>query len=325
MLIAIAPAQAQQSGTDASALRVLSFNILQGGGNAANVGFSNQDFGGSRYDELASVILQSDADVIGIQEDDRSGRLLTALGKGWKRKGSIYSKYDLTLLLNENWMSVGRLRLPTGQSIVVVNCHWRPSDYGPFQVQDYLRQRGRVEDPVDFEQRILRSSDKTSGDRGYEQTLNALKPFLADQEMIVLTGDFNEPSHLDWTARSAEDGMDRWIDNPTETPLRFRIRWRGSRLLADAGLRDAYRSFYVDEVRHPGNTWTPSYPENSAGRRAYSDQVLDRIDMIYFAGPGLRLRSAAVLGESRDVAEIVRDGRWPSDHRAVLAVFDIAP
>ncbi|MCH2597104.1 MAG: hypothetical protein MKZ95_15100, partial [Pirellulales bacterium] len=106
---------------------------------------------------------------------------------------------------------------------------------------------------------------------------------------------------------------------------RFRIRWRGSRLLTDAGVRDAYRSFYVDEVRHPGNTWTPSYPENSACRRAYSDMVLDRIDMIYFSGPGLRLRSAAVLGESRDVAEIVRDGRWPSAHRAGLAVFDIAP
>lgn len=141
----------------------------------------------------------------------------------------------------------------------------------------------------------------------------------------MLTGDFNEPSHLDWTARAATDGRDRWVKNTSDVPLRFPIRWRGSRLLADAGLRDAYRTAFPDEVRHPGNTWTPPYPENTPGRRPYGDQVLDRIDMIYFAGPKLRVRSAAMIGESREAAEIAFDGRWPSDHRAVLTVFDIVP
>lgn len=32
-----------------------------------------------------------------------------------------------------------------------------------------------------------------------------------------------------------------------------------------------------------------------------------------------------MIGESEDTAEITYDGRWPSDHRAVLAVFDIVP
>jgi endonuclease/exonuclease/phosphatase family metal-dependent hydrolase len=321
--MAVAPALAQTDRDDEPTLRVLSFNILQGGGDASNVGFPNRDFGGSRYDELAAVIRLSKADVIGVQEDDSSDRLLTAMGEGWKRDGSIYSKYDLTLVRKGGWMTVCRVQLPSGNTIVVANCHWRPSDYGPFQVQDHLRKHGTPDDLTKFEQQILESSDKTRGDRGYQQTLEAIKPALAAQETIVLTGDFNEPSHLDWTARAAKNGMDRWVQNPTSVPLRFPIRWMGSRLLADAGLRDAYRTALPDEVRHPGNTWTPPYPENTPGRRPYGDQVLDRIDMIYFAGPGLRVRSAAVIGESQGAAEITYDGRWPSDHRAVLAVFDI--
>ncbi|MEM7261844.1 MAG: hypothetical protein AAF488_07605 [Planctomycetota bacterium] len=50
-------------------LRVMSFNILQGGGNATNVGFGSARFGGSRFDELAKVILETETDVVGIQED----------------------------------------------------------------------------------------------------------------------------------------------------------------------------------------------------------------------------------------------------------------
>jgi hypothetical protein len=44
--------------------------------------------------------------------------------------------------------------------------------------------------------------------------------------------------------------------------------------------------------------------------------------MIYFAGK-LKLRSAAVIGESKEMSDIVFKGRWPSDHRAVLSDFDV--
>jgi hypothetical protein len=57
----------------------MSCNILQGGGDASNVGFSNRDFDGSRYDELVAVIRLAQADVVGVQEDDGSDRLVTAL------------------------------------------------------------------------------------------------------------------------------------------------------------------------------------------------------------------------------------------------------
>ena len=314
---------AASGGQQRTELRVLSFNILQGGGDASNVGFSDQDFGGSRYDELAAVIHLVKADVVAVQEDDGSGRLLASLGKGWKRQGSIYSRYDLVQLDKAPWLAVCRVQLTESESVVIANCHWRPSDYGPFQVQERLQQEGAPRDVGVFEQQVLAFSDKTAGDRGYRQTLEAIQPWLDAEENLVLCGDFNEPSHLDWTARAASEGMDRWVRNPSGVPLRFPIRWTGSRRLADAGLRDAYRTAYPDEVRHPGNTWTPSYPDGTPGRRAFGDQVLDRIDMIYFSGPQLEVRKAAVVGESKETAELVFDRRWPSDHRAVLAVFSL--
>ena len=49
--------------------RLMTFNILQGGGNAKNVGFGNELFGGSRIDEITSAIKLAEADVVGIQED----------------------------------------------------------------------------------------------------------------------------------------------------------------------------------------------------------------------------------------------------------------
>lgn len=90
-----------------------------------------------------------------------------------------------------------------------------------------------------------------------------------------------------------------------------------------AGLKDAYRVRFPDEVTKPGNTWTPPYKTGVAGRCAWEDQVVDRIDRVYFGGPGIRVTQAAVVGEGRQTCEIAPPGPWPSDHRAVLAVFEI--
>lgn len=307
--------------TNLAKLSVLSFNILQGGGNAANVGFRNQEFGGSRLDEIAAVIRRSKANVVGIQEDDRTGKLLAELGDEWTRVGSIYSTLKLTSIAKAKWLTVVRVETEKGP-IVVANCHWRPSNYGPFLVQDYLRKNGVPDDLLAFEKAILKESDRTSGDRGYQQTVDALRPLIESGESVVVTGDFNEPSHLDWTKAAAENGMDRWVKNATATPLRFPISWTGSRVMKKLGLKDAYRTRFPNETQSPGNTWTPPYPDKTPGRRPYSDQVLDRIDMIYFAGK-LKLRSAAVIGESKEMSDIVFKGRWPSDHRAVLSDFDV--
>ncbi|EAQ81093.1 putative endonuclease/exonuclease/phosphatase family protein [Blastopirellula marina DSM 3645] len=302
---------------------MLSFNILQGGNDANNTGFSNKRFGGSRHDELAAVIKQTQADVIGVQEDTSSDRLLTALGDNWRRAGSIYSKYPLTPISVDRLPTVCRVHLPSGDSIVIVNTHWRPGPYGPYDIQKDIRQNGAPQNFDLWEQQILDGCDKNHGARGYQETVDTIQSYVAAGETVILTGDFNEPSHLDWTKRAAEQGLDRWVENPTHVPLRFAIAWRGSQMLEQAGMRDAYRTAFPDEVEKPGLTWTPTYPAGTPGRHPNADRVLDRIDMVYFTGANLRVNDAAVVGESAAFSEIVFPGEWPSDHRAVLVEFEI--
>jgi hypothetical protein len=84
---------------------------------------------------------------------------------------------------------------------------------------------------------------------------------------------------------------------------------------------DSFRQVHKDEVKKPGNTWTPSYPIKTPGRRPYGDQVLDRIDRIYHHGNNVQVLSAEVVGEKGEKSDIVIKGRWPSDHRAVVIEY----
>lgn len=305
---------------------VLSFNILQGGGNAGNVGFPDSRFGGSRFDDLANIIVATKADIVGVQEDANNNSLLTALGPDWNRQGNIYSKLKLEPLGPKGGMlRACRVLLPSGDTLVFVNCHWWPTGgYGPGMVFKRIVSDSIPEDLNVFEKEILEATKEiANGPRGYKATVNLVQPFLKADEKVILVGDFNEPSHLDWTERYAKEGKDRLVKNPTQTPMRFKIEWPGSKALKDIGLSDAYRTVHADEVTHPGITWTPPYADGTPGRANYSNQQLDRIDRIYFNDSQLISESASTVTGREGNGEIKLDCDWPSDHWAVLATFEI--
>lgn len=316
--------QAQSLSDGRQTIRVMSFNILQGGDNAGNVGFGDARFGGSRIDEIAQVIQAAKADIVGVQEDCSHDKLLLALGEGWYRQGSIYSRFALSDATVKPWLTKVRVVLGESQSVTIVNCHWLPpvNGYGPDVVQAALRKGGPI-DPVTLEEHVLSRCSVPNGPRGYNSTLDVLKPLVEAGETVFLTGDFNEPSHLDWTAADAEKGTDRWVSNPTAIPMRFAIAWPGSRALEKLGMIDSYRSIHPDEVAKRGNTWTPPYAPGTPGRRPYHDQCLDRIDRVYHFGPLCLPVDAVVVGESATEADIVPECQWPSDHRAVVVEYSI--
>ena len=119
----------------------------------------------------------------------------------------------------------------------------------------------------------------------------------------MILGDFNEPSHLDWTDRAAAADI-----HPLAVPFPF------SRALGAQGFVDAVRAVYPDEVAKPAFTWTPN--------AAADDPAVhhDRIDFILVRGGGLTVESVAVVGEKSPEADLVVTP-WPSDHRAVRAVI----
>lgn len=118
----------------------------------------------------------------------------------------------------------------------------------------------------------------------------------------MLVGDFNVPSHLDWTAEAA--------------PLRGGygpVPWPVTLAAEAAGLRDSYREAHPDPVRDPGTTWSPVNPE---------PEPQDRIDYVLYAGSGLRVLDSTTLvtGEPRPEPHVAGNA-WPSDHAAVVTTF----
>ena len=306
-------------------ISVLTFNILQGGHDASNVGFPNSRFNGSRFDDLANVILETNSDIVGVQEDTNTDSLLFALGDNWNRCYNIYSKFKLVPLKSHgNLLNSCRVYLPSGDSLVFVNCHWWPGGgYGPEIIKQRILKENIPANLKVFEKEILEATKQiANGPRGYQATIDLIQPYLNSNEKVILVGDFNEPSHLDWTERYVSNGKDRWVKNPTLTPLRFAIEWHGSKALENIGLSDAYRIVNTDEVTQPGITWTPPYQNGTPGRQDYENQILVRIDRIYFNNQGLNCKAASVVTGSKGNGEIKLDCDWPSDHWAVLAVFE---
>lgn len=59
-----------------------------------------------------------------------------------------------------------------------------------------------------------------------------------------MTGDFNEPSFLDWTRRYVDYNMSPFV-----------VNWPTSKSIHDLGFKDSFRTFYHDEVKDPGLSW----------------------------------------------------------------------
>lgn len=118
---------------------------------------------------------------------------------------------------------------------------------------------------------------------------------------VFVMGDFNEPSHRDWTAKAVQAKLQ---------PVK--VAWPTTSGLESLGFVDTYRAAHPDEVSHPGLTWTPTTAENDP------EDHHDRIDYVFAKAPGLAVLRSAVLGEKSERADIVITP-WPSDHRAVVS------
>jgi hypothetical protein len=142
-----------------------------------------------------------------------------------------------------------------------------------------------------------------------ETTIHALKPLAAQGIPVVLTGDFNSPSYLDWTPAVARH----------RALVPYAVKWPASEALSDAGFVDSYREVYPNPVKHPGYTWSPGGPET---RR---HDFPDRIDWVLHAGPATAI-GTALLGEpgGRDVDQAFGPP-YPTDHRGVTATLRLTP
>lgn len=145
---------------------------------------------------------------------------------------------------------------------------------------------------------------------------------------VLLAGDFNEPSHLDW----GESSKDLFDHNGTVVP------WQNSIKLIENGFLYTYRTKYPDPVTHPGLTWAANNTDVQLAKLVWTPEAddRDRIDFIYyFPNEQLTLEDVTIVGPVGSIAKgkrietnhgqdkfLAPKGIWPSDHKAVLATFE---
>ena len=128
---------------------------------------------------------------------------------------------------------------------------------------------------------------------------------------LLVGGDWNCPSHLDWTEATAERFPYR--RHMPELPV--------SRLMERAGFSDAYRVIHPDPVKYPGDTWSPLFRERDG-----KALPMDRIDRLYCKSnrqtSRLRPIRATVYPEVLEKNEVpTLERQFPSDHAALLIEF----
>lgn len=289
--------QPKGDATDPTTLRVMSFNLFHGG-----------EEGKQPFQQTLKVIEAARADVVGIQEtemkngSDSAARLAKMLNWHYLPQGQrtgIISRFPLGESTPRKWGVA--LKLPSGRQIHVFNAHLSAAPYQPYQL---------VGIPY-FNAPFLKTADEAiaaaKATRGgqVERMLGELKPILAKGEPVFLTGDLNEPSFQDWTVAAAKAGK---CPLPVEFPT--------TKAIVNAGLRDAYRLAYPDEVKHRGDTWTSMPPKDKAERH-------DRIDYV-FVSNGVEVKQFQIIGEDEKLADVVVRP-YPSDHRAVVAQLVLPP
>ena len=284
-------------------VKVASFNILYGGD---EVDYSTghphwcQDAAGcaETVERVAGAIRASGADIVGMQEGTGNGcRIAAMLGWECNPRLQILSRFPLIDPPGGDGIYIYAEVAP-GRVIALANVHLPSDPYGPY----FPREGWTLGEVLALEQELRMPA--------IQPQLADLPPLAASGIPVVLTGDFNSPSHLDWTAAVS-------AVRPVDVP--YPIDWPVARSLADAGFVDSYREVHPNPVADPGFTWTPGYPRERKGV-----EVHDRIDWVLHAGPAKALASAVVGEAAYDGTDIAVDP-WPSDHRSVVSTLRVTP
>ncbi len=239
----------------------------------------NVEYGGSKATD--AVMRDLDADVVGVLESyNRLPEIAKAAGYPYYDVGlQILSKYPILEPSGADGL-YSYIEVRPGEAVAMINTHLDYVQDGP----NRLNRGVPVADVLATEDEVRLSS--------MQKLLPSADRLLGDDWPVLLTGDLNEPSHL---------------DEP--------IAWPVSKAVTDAGLRDAYREAHPDVAADPGHTW---------GSVAGSKGSPRRIDYAYVGGP-VDVISSEVVGESGGDSVDRGYPKWTSDHRAVLSELKATP
>ena len=265
----------------------------------------NIELGGEGVDfsSVARAIVASDAQVVAIQE--ACGRMpQIASDLGWPHydvRSQVVSMYPL-LTPSDAAEGAILVELDGGHVIAVVNVHPPSRGYGPIRVE-----HGAGVGQVLRRERKVRLAT-------LRPQLDYAAKLLASRIPVVFLGDFNAPSHRDWSSQMVG----------AREHVRYPVEWPTSKAAEEIGLSDVYRVVFPDPTTHPGLTWPASRPFVRGYNPARNDKPSDRIDLMYVGG-SITPRTVSIVGETGSEMTDIEVTPWPSDHRAIVATLDVVP
>lgn len=296
---------AQESEERSDNLRVLVWNVWHAGNDVDN-----------GQEKILALIKEHNVDICLLQESYDIDGPRPKLGKWlageleWNQfQGDSAHLCVLTrfpveeTFFHHAWHGVGaRLNIAPDRSLVAYSI-W--IDYRS-PIDEYLKANPKATD----EEVLASETDRSGRLKQANGLISHLESTgrLDEEVPLLVGGDWNCPSHLDWTEKASEHFDWR---RPLKLPVSLAMK--------EAGFTDAYRAIHPDPVEHPGLTWSPLFRVDDEGNPKPSN----RIDRLYTKNPdeGATLVPvrATVFPEVLEDNEIpVRERAFPSDHAAVL-------
>ena len=252
--------------------------------------------------KVVEAIQAADPDIVALEEAvTNAGRIAAALGwASWSDRSQVISRYPIVEPADGVGVYV-LVEVRPGRVVAVASVHPPAEPYGP-----ELAGRGGTEaEVIELERRIRLPK--------LDAHLRVLPALAAAGMPVFLLGDFNAPSHLDWTAETvgaalAHAAAGRLADEPGD---------RGSRVprRVARGPPGPGRRTRSDLVGEPATDRRVRTGSRDAERP-------DRPPVCRRARRDPRLRHRRRGGRA-DVGIAIEP--WPSDHRAVVATFDVVP
>ncbi len=317
-------------------IKVLQFNIWQEGTVVPN-----------GFQAIADEIIATKADLVAFSEvrnyhnTDFSKRIIAELAKrgeiyygGKNYDSGLISRYPIKLyeslypVKNDHGSITKALINVNGTTIAFYSAHldylncsyYMPRGYDGSSWKELPAPETNVDTLLNIGYRSMRD--------------DAIKVFIADAQQqikqghqVIIGGDFNEPSHRDW----GKDMANLYDHNGVV------INWACSSLLEKAGFVDSYRKIYPNPVKNPGFTYPSANKDVPIKKLTWAPKSdeRERIDLIfYYPNKQIKIKDVVIVGVDRSICRskevketkdkfILPQGVWPSDHKAVLATFEL--
>jgi len=278
---------AQNQVISTSEFSVLTWNIWHGGLHGAAVDGYPED--SLNTQNVLKVLKHVNADVILMQETYCCGmEIAKTAGYNYSWRGSsnlsIHSKYPIidTIPIFKPFNSHATIIDINHQKILFINLwlHYLP---------DYFKD---IKTKTPSELIIGEETSRLSEIKAILAAVDSLASIYQNTP-IIIGGDFNSGSHLDWTKQTKSAHYDKIVE------------WPVSKTMQLNGFTDSYRKIHSIPITEQEGTWG-----------FLSDDIItDRIDFIYFKGRNIKTIDSKIIGEDP------QGGFFNSDHKAIFSTF----